>query len=417
MGERTIGGRYRLAEPLGTGGMAAVWAAADLELERLVAVKLLAPDADRARFEREARLLATLNHPHVLHLFDYGEDGGTPFMVLEHLAGGSLQDLLRVGEPLPDETTARVAAEIASGLAAAHAQGLVHRDLKPANILFDAEGRAKLADFGIARAPTSGTLTDPGTVLGTAAYISPEQAAGEPATAASDVYAFGVILYRLLTGRLPFESDDAAELVCLHRDEPPATVSELRPDAPPVLAGVALAALAKDPAARPPDGAALLDALRAPAAAAQEAAEATAVIVPRRPGRPGRVAAVMTAAVLLAAAGIALALVARAETDTPVRATRPERPTRPVTTAAEAPPPSPPSTAGTTEPPPPAPTPPAPTTAQTTAPAPIEPPPTVETTPPITEIPTEPAPTEPAATEPPPVEPLPPPTEVTTARP
>src|SRR5947208_14237544 len=182
-------------------------------------------------------------------------------MVLELLPGGSLEDRLRDGRPLPDEDTARLAREIAAGLAHAHARGLVHRDLKPANVLCDEEGHAKIADFGIARMGDAGTLTEAGTLLGTAAYISPEQAAGEPATPASDVYSFGVILFRMLTGRLPFEADEPFELVKLHRDAPPPPVASLRPDAPPRLARLAEASLAKAPRARPRDGAALVAAL------------------------------------------------------------------------------------------------------------------------------------------------------------
>src|SRR5256885_1129396 len=143
-------------------------------------------------------------------------------MVLEHLPNGSLEERLKRGS-LGDAEATRIATEIAAGLAHAHARGVVHRDLKPANVLFDEEGRAKLADFGIARVVGGdGTLTEAGTVLGTAAYISPEQAAGASATSASDVYAFGVLLYRMLTGRLPFASADPMQLVALHRDaEPP----------------------------------------------------------------------------------------------------------------------------------------------------------------------------------------------------
>ena len=260
-----IAGRYRLDKLLGHGGMSEVWAATDTELERRVALKLLAPDADTARFEREARAVASLGHPNITQLYDYGEEDGRPFIVLELLSGGTLEDRLRGGRPLPDEDTRRIAAELAAGLAHAHARGVVHRDLKPANVLFDQEGRAKLADFGLARlAAGGGTLTEAGTVLGTAAYISPEQAAGATAIAASDVYSFGVMLYRMLTGRLPFESSNAMELVALHRDSEPPPLNELRPDAPALLEATATAALAKDPADRPPDGAALLAALGVP---------------------------------------------------------------------------------------------------------------------------------------------------------
>src|SRR5207237_1105181 len=134
--------------------------------------------------------------------------------------GGTLESRLANGVPLADAEAARIAADLAAGLAYAHAKGLVHRDLKPANVLFDAEGRAKIADFGIARVVGSGTLTEAGTVLGTAAYISPEQAAGESATPASDVYSFGVILYRMLSGRLPFEADTPVAVAAKHLNEP-----------------------------------------------------------------------------------------------------------------------------------------------------------------------------------------------------
>src|SRR5579862_7260745 len=219
MAETVIAGRYRLDSPLGRGGMSEVWRATDLELGRVVALKLLAPHEDNARFEREARAVAALAHPNVTQVYDYGEDGDRPFMVLEYLPGGSLEELLRAHGALADEDTHPIASDIAAGLAHAHARGVVHRDLKPANVLFDEDGRAKLADFGIARmAAGEGTLTEAGTVLGTAAYISPEQASGLPATAASDVYSFGVMLFRMLTGRLPFVAESAMELVRLNRD-------------------------------------------------------------------------------------------------------------------------------------------------------------------------------------------------------
>src|SRR3954454_7140477 len=256
-----IAGRYRLLETLGRGAMSAVWLAEDEELGRRVAVKTLAPSADRARFEREARAAAALSHPNICSVYDYGEAEGRPFMVLEYLSGGSLEERLR-GGPLDDDEALRISTEIAAGLAQAHARGLVHRDLKPANVLFDAEGRAKIADFGIARMGDNVSLTEAGTVLGTASYISPEQAAGRPAGPASDVYSFGVILFRMLTGRLPFVSTNAMELVRMHRDDDPPAVGDFRPDAPARLAGLVAVGLAKDPAERPQDGAALLRELR-----------------------------------------------------------------------------------------------------------------------------------------------------------
>src|SRR4051794_25804470 len=261
-----IAGRYRLLETLGRGPMSSVWLAQDEELGRRVAVKTLAPSADRARFEREARAAAALSHPNICAVYDYGEADGRPFMVLEYLPNGSLEERLAAvrggtGRLVDDETT-RISTELAAGLAHAHARGLVHRDLKPANVLFDAEGRAKIADFGIARLGDDAGLTEAGTVLGTASYISPEQAAGRPASPASDVYSFGVVLFRMLTGRLPFTSRNAMELVRMHRDDPAPSVADVRAAAPPRLAGIADAALAKDAASRPPDGGALVAELR-----------------------------------------------------------------------------------------------------------------------------------------------------------
>src|SRR5438067_3793732 len=261
MSGETIAGRYRLLEPLGRGAMSSVWLAHDDELQRQVAVKMLGPTADRARFEREARAVAALSHPNIGALYDYGEAEGRPYMVLEYLPNGSLEDRLAKG-PLTDDETTRIATEMAAGLAHAHDRGLVHRDLKPANVLFDAEDRAKIADFGIARVDGGGTFTEAGTVLGTASYISPEQASGLPAGPSSDVYSFGVILFRMLTGRLPFVSTNAMELVRMHRDDAPPTVSDFRRDAPAALATLAEAGLAKDPANRPADRGALLRASR-----------------------------------------------------------------------------------------------------------------------------------------------------------
>jgi serine/threonine protein kinase len=319
MAEELIAGRYRLIEPLGRGAMSSVWLAQDEELGRKVAVKMLAGSADRARFEREARAAAALSHPNISALYDYGEADGRPYMVLEYLPNGSLEDRLK-GDPIPDDEALRLATEMAAGLAHAHERDLVHRDLKPSNVLFDGEDRAKIADFGIARMGGSGTLTEAGTVLGTAAYISPEQASGRPAGPASDVYSFGVILFRMLTGRLPFVSTTAMELVRMHRDDPPPSVGELRADAPARLESITAAALAKDPADRPADGGALLRELRgmggdatrivAPGAFPAPASDATQVLRPVRPPRRRRRELWLVPLVLLIlGAGVALALV------------------------------------------------------------------------------------------------------------
>jgi eukaryotic-like serine/threonine-protein kinase len=297
--------------------MAEVWAAHDLELDRRVAVKLLGPEADPARFEREAHAVASLGHPNVCRLFDYvSTDDGRPYMVLEYLPGGSLEERLRPGKALPDDETERLARELAGGLAHAHGRHVVHRDLKPSNILFGPEGEAKISDFGIATLAGAGTLTETGTLLGTAAYISPEQAAGEPAVPASDVYSFGVILFRALTGRLPFEADTSLELAAKHLREPPPPVHDLRPDAPPDLAALADAALAKNPAARPAGGAALAEALgvAVPSTAIAGPAEAITRVMPRVvPARLRRLpsaAVIAIPAALLALAGAGLAVLA-----------------------------------------------------------------------------------------------------------
>jgi serine/threonine-protein kinase len=420
MSETVIAGRYRLDELLGRGGMSEVWRAADLELGRDVAIKLLAPDADTARFDREARAVASLAHPNVVQLYDYGESDGRPYMVLECVPGGTLEDRLHDGLPLPDEETYEIAVGIAAGLAHAHARGVVHRDLKPANVLFDEEGRPKIADFGIARlAVGEGTLTEAGTLLGTAAYISPEQAAGEAATTASDVYSFGVLLYRMLAGRLPFESKDAIELVLLHRDTPPPPLAELRGDVPGRLESTAAAALAKAPSERPRDGAALLAELGAPAGAGFTSStapldgEATRVLpaappedapFPAPPPRR-RTPLVVAALLVLALAGGALAYEVTRPDSSPAApastlgpGTTRARTTRPATTTVPA------STASTTES----------TTEQTTTeatttrrtqPATTAPPPTVTAPPPTT------APPPPTTTSPPPTTTAPPTTE------
>jgi serine/threonine protein kinase len=341
-----VDGRYRLERQLGHGSMGEVWLAVDLELERPVALKLLAPDAERARFEREAHAVAALGHPNVTRLYDYGESEGRPYMALEYVPGGTLEDRLSAGRPLRDDETAAIATQLAAGLAHAHQHGLVHRDLKPANVLFDDEGRPKIADFGIAWIGGAPTLTDAGTVLGTAAYISPEHAAGEPATLASDVYSFGVILFRMLTGRLPFEADSVLELVEMHRrlDAPPVEV--LRPDAPAHLAAVAAAALARDPRRRPADGAALAAELGLEPA--RDHTDAPTLVLRR--GLPRRIAATV-AALFIVAAGLTTAFLLARESSSsrnePIPVRSQQMPTTATAPAPAAPAPSRTTTAQT----------------------------------------------------------------------
>jgi eukaryotic-like serine/threonine-protein kinase len=409
--DELVGGRYRLVVRLGAGGMSEVWAADDTELGRRVALKLLARDADPARFEREAQAVAALAHPNICRLFDYGEADGRPFMVLEYLGGGTLEDRLVPGEPYPREETERIARELAAGLAHAHARGLIHRDLKPANVLFDDEGVAKIADFGIARLVGSGTLTEAGTLLGTAAYISPEQAQGLPATAASDVYSFGVILYRMLAGRLPFESESPIELARMHIQERPFPLADARPTSPPALAALAEASLAKDPEARPSDGEALLRAL-SPGEQPTTLSDAQTRVIPGgSPGRRGRrplplpLLLVALLLFLAAAAGVAIAfLVSDSNDSTPALSSTTRRTAASGTTTAEPSATAPTARTSTATS----------TKRTTTAPTTVAPPPTPPPTPPP---PTPPPPpttvpttvTIPVTTTPPPTPPPPPP--------
>jgi serine/threonine-protein kinase len=315
-----LAGRYRLRSRLGGGGMAAVWLADDVELDRRVAVKLLAADADRARFEREARAYAACAHPNVARVYDYGESGDRPHIVLEYVSGGTLEDRLTEEGSLPIQEASRIAEELAAGIAHAHARGLVHRDLKPSNIMFDDEGRTKIADFGIAQLTGASTLTETGSIIGTAAYLSPEQARGEPATPASDVYAFGVILFRMLAGRLPFEASSVIELVTKHAREPAPPVSSFRDDVPERLEALIGRVLAKDPRERPQDGAALVAAL---SGLPSEAVTGILAAPDRRTRRRASFAALGAVVLVLSAAGFLAAILATrspSEAPTPARA-------------------------------------------------------------------------------------------------
>ena len=210
-----LGGRYRLVELLGQGGMATIYRARDAQLDRDVAVKLLRPEFGRdpdflARFRDEARAAASLGHPNIVAVFDFGEEQSDPYIIMELIDGQDLSSILRENGPLPPRQAARVSAEVAKALQAAHVRGIVHRDVKPSNILVGRDGRVRVADFGIARALDDAQVTLPGVTMGSVHYFSPEQARGEPATQASDIYSLGIVLYESLTGQRPFSGDGSA---------------------------------------------------------------------------------------------------------------------------------------------------------------------------------------------------------------
>ena len=289
MASDLIAGRFELERLLGRGGMSEVWLAHDLELERAVAVKLLSATGGVPRFEREARSAASLSHPSIVGVFDYGEFEGRPYLVLEYVPGGTLDDVLSTTAPapLPNEQVAAIARDLAAGLEHAHAHGIVHRDLKPSNVLFDGEGRAKIADFGVARVLSDATLTTTGAVVGTAQYMAPEQASGGTVGPESDVYAFGVILFQMLAGRPPFEAEHPVAEMLTKTWQPAPPVESVRPGAPAFLAALAASALALDRHARPTDGAALVTALDSQALPVPAWAADT-IVIPE-PGKPERV--------------------------------------------------------------------------------------------------------------------------------
>ena len=268
MGQVTLAGRYRLVARVGEGGMAIVWRAVDERLGRPVAIKVLreqfASDAELVeRFRREAQAAASLSHPNVVQIFDVGRDGGRPFIVMELVDGLSLKELLRRHGRLSPPAAVAVAVGVARALAHAHRHGVVHRDIKPHNILLTTEGLVKVADFGIARAASATLLTQAGTVLGSVHYFSPEQARGQAIGPASDLYSLGVVLYEMLTGRLPFTADSPIAVALQHVQEAPPPPRRLRPEVSAALERCVLHLLAKEPGQRPPSAEAAAEELRA----------------------------------------------------------------------------------------------------------------------------------------------------------
>jgi eukaryotic-like serine/threonine-protein kinase len=332
------GGRYRLQGVLGHGGMASVYLAQDSALERTVAIKVVseafAADGDaRRRLVREARLAARLSHPNIVRIYDIEAVDERPYLVLEHVDGPTLAEELGRRGSLPPAEVARIGRQVSAGLAYAHTAGLVHRDVKSRNLLCAGDGTVKIADFGIARAADSTEITLAGTVLGTASYLAPEQARGDPVTSAADVYSLGVVLYELLTGRPPYTADSLAELVSRQAQGKVAAPSRANPGVSQELDSIVLACLSNDPEARPTSaqlGGALARALSedepttslpAPISPATPRAKfpsrlAALVSAParrrlRRPGGIGRKPMLLAAALILAvgfAAGLGLTL-------------------------------------------------------------------------------------------------------------
>jgi eukaryotic-like serine/threonine-protein kinase len=253
-GNTVVDGRYRILERIGSGGMADVYCAEDTHLGRRVAIKVLhrrfAQDQEFVeRFRREAKSAAGLNHPNVVGVFDRGEHEGTYYIAMEFLEGRSLKDIVTSEAPLAQERVIDLGVQILHAAGFAHRHGVIHRDFKPHNVIVDESGHAKVTDFGIARAGAS-EMTETGSIMGTAQYLSPEQAQGHAVTATSDLYSIGVMLYETLAARLPFDGDSAVAIALKHLSEPPAPISQWRPDVHPALEAVVMAALAKDPAQR-----------------------------------------------------------------------------------------------------------------------------------------------------------------------
>jgi eukaryotic-like serine/threonine-protein kinase len=312
----TLAGRYRLAEVIGRGGMSTVYRATDAVLGRTVAVKVLSAALAEddpvwvTRFQREARAAASLTHPGVATVYDTGVEDGMRFIVMEFVRGRSLATILTEEPPVELDRAVEIGAQVADVLSAAHAAGIVHRDVKPGNIMVRPDGKVKVLDFGIARAGDSTALTQTISVLGTAAYMAPEQASGQPADARSDIYSLGCVLYAMLSGSPPFAGDLAAAVLHQHLHVPPRPLREVAPRVPAPVEGLVNQMLAKSPDARPRTAREVRDRLRAapdptaPTAVAGAAIPAGAAGARARPPRGvgartrpprGRPAAVPTA--------------------------------------------------------------------------------------------------------------------------
>ena len=256
MGERVLDGRYALEMPIGSGGMADVYRAKDQLLERTVAVKILHRQYENdtefiARFQCEAKAAARITHPNIVNVYDVGVAEGRHYIVMEYVPGRTLKERIKEEVVLPVPEALRIAGQIASALAQAHADRLVHCDIKPHNILVMPDGTVKVADFGIARAVTESTMTYNDSVMGSVHYFSPEQASGTTITPKSDVYSLGIVLYEMLTGHVPFDGNTAVSIARRHLDEEPQPLHSILPGIPPVVDALVMRMMAKDPAQRP----------------------------------------------------------------------------------------------------------------------------------------------------------------------
>ncbi|MCC7022408.1 MAG: serine/threonine protein kinase [Thermomicrobiales bacterium] len=301
-----INGRYRVGRRLGQGGMALVYAGHDLLLGRDVAIKTLRPEfasdpAFRARFEREARAAAALSHPNIIDIFDVGEEGGQPFIVMELVRGKSLREIIAAEAPFHPNDVAELLEQVGSALDYAHARGYVHRDIKPGNILVDEHGRARVVDFGIAKGLADADLTETGGGFGTVGYLSPEQAEGLMATPASDLYSMGVVAYEMLTGTLPFPAETPIGVAMRHVNDPAPPPSRARPAIPAQVDAVVLRALEKDPTRRWPSAGAFATALRNWRSASPPAQPPPMRVAPTPPSRGSRVPPLLAPLVVLVA--------------------------------------------------------------------------------------------------------------------
>ena len=263
-----VGGRYELAEPIGEGNFSITYRGRDTTLGRTVAIKMLRPQyaADKtfvSRFEREARVAASVSHPNIVDVYDYGEHRDTFYIVMQFVAGHDLRHELEEKGPFPPVEAVRIGRQILGGLGAIHAAGIIHRDIKPQNVLLGRDRVARVTDFGIALGPVADSLTSHGTTVGTASYMAPEQARGGALSPATDLYAVGVVLYQLLTKRLPFEAENPMAVMLAHLQAQPPPLREVAPEVtvPPALEAVIMRALAKNPAERYQSADEMVDAL------------------------------------------------------------------------------------------------------------------------------------------------------------